>query len=176
MVPEWKFVLRAGSVRRSDKRKSKTRTQSRPAFDNRQIVNGFLSRIRSGGHGAIQGSPLAIADNSRHSLDSTTVRGHVSAAASPAALMEQVWDRSNRSVAPPAALMEQVWDRSHASTASPAALSDKLDRSQHLDRALSKIKNTGAAERQPRQRHYLGRSIGLIKKKSTGRNWRRLDL
>ena len=82
--------------------------KSRPAHDNRPIVNGILWRIRTGapwrdvpekygkwmtvyqrfrrwsesGVWEVVATTLAqaMADNSRHSIDSTTVRGHVSAA------------------------------------------------------------------------------------------------
>ena len=81
--------------------------KSRPAFDNRNIVNGILWRVRTGarwrdmpekygkwmtvyqrfrrwseaGIWAAVATTLgeAIADNSRHSVDSTWVRGHASA-------------------------------------------------------------------------------------------------
>ena len=77
--------------------------KSRPAQDNRKIVNGILWRIRTGvpekygkwmtvyqrfrrwseaGVWEAVASTLAgaMADNKHHSIDSTTVRGHVSAA------------------------------------------------------------------------------------------------
>lgn len=82
--------------------------KNRPALDNRTIVNGILWRIRTGApwrdvpekYGkwmtvyqrfrrwsrariwAAVATTLAqaMADNSRHSIDSTTVRGHISAA------------------------------------------------------------------------------------------------
>ena len=82
--------------------------KSRPAHDNRPIVNGILWRVRTGapwrdvpekygkwmtvyqrfrrwsetGVWEVVATTLAqaMADNSRHSIDSTTVRGHVSAA------------------------------------------------------------------------------------------------
>ena len=82
--------------------------KSRPAGDNRPIVNGILWRIRTGapwrdlpekygkwmtvyqrfrrwseaGVWEVVAMALAqaMADNSRHAVDSTTVRGHVSAA------------------------------------------------------------------------------------------------
>ena len=82
--------------------------KSRPAFDNRMIVIGILWRIRTGapwrdvpekygkwmtvyqrfrrwsgaGVWEVVATTLAqaMADNSRHSVDSTTVRGHVSVA------------------------------------------------------------------------------------------------
>jgi len=82
--------------------------RNRPASDNRPIVNGILWRIRTGtpwrdvpekygkwmtvyqrfrrwsqtGVWAAIAATLtrAMADNSRHSIDSTTVRGHISAA------------------------------------------------------------------------------------------------
>ena len=82
--------------------------KSRPAFDNRQIVDGILWRIRTGApwrdlpekygkwmtvyqrfrrwseagiwEAAAMMLAQAMVNNSRHSIDSTTVRGHVSAA------------------------------------------------------------------------------------------------
>ena len=82
--------------------------KNRPAFDNRQIVDGILWRIRTGApwrdlpekygkwmtvyqrfrrwseagiwEAAAMTLAEAMANNSRHSIDSTTVRGHVSAA------------------------------------------------------------------------------------------------
>ena len=82
--------------------------KSRPASDNRPIVNGILWRIRTGApwrdvpekygkwitvyqrfrrwsaagiwEAVAATLAQAMADNSRHSIDSTTVRGHVSAA------------------------------------------------------------------------------------------------
>jgi len=82
--------------------------KNRPAFDNRPIVNGILWRIRTGApwrdvpekygkwmtvyqrfrrwsaagvwEAVAATLAQAMADNSRHSIDSTTVRGHVSAA------------------------------------------------------------------------------------------------
>jgi transposase len=82
--------------------------KSRPALDNRMIVNGILWRIRTGapwrdlpekfgkwmtvyqrfrrwseaGHWQVVASTLAraMADHSRHMVDSTMVRAHVSAA------------------------------------------------------------------------------------------------
>jgi transposase len=82
--------------------------KSRPAHDNRTIVNGILWRIRTGApwrdvpekygkwmtvyqrfrrwseagvwEAVAATLAQAMADNSRHSIDSTTVRGHVSAA------------------------------------------------------------------------------------------------
>lgn len=82
--------------------------KSRPASDNRPIVNGILWRVRTGApwrdvpekygkwmtvyqrfrrwsaagvwEAVATTLAQAMADNSRHSIDSTTVRGHVSAA------------------------------------------------------------------------------------------------
>jgi transposase len=82
--------------------------KSRPAGDNRPIVNGILWRIRTGApwrdvpekygkwstvyqrfrrwskagiwEAVATTLAQAMADNSRHSIDSTTVRGHISAA------------------------------------------------------------------------------------------------
>jgi transposase len=82
--------------------------KARPAHDNRPIVNGILWRIRTGApwrdlpekygkwmtvyqrfrrwseagvwEAVATILAQAMADNSRHSIDSTTVRGHVSAA------------------------------------------------------------------------------------------------
>jgi len=92
--------------------------RSRPAFDNRMIVNGILWRIRTGapwrdvpekygkwmtvyqrfrrwseaGVWEVVASTLAqaMADNSRHSVDSTTVRGHVSAAGAKGGLANRL--------------------------------------------------------------------------------------
>ena len=92
--------------------------KSRPAFDNRMIVNGILWRIRTGapwrdvpekygkwmtvyqrfrrwsaaGVWEAVASTLAqaMADNSRHSVDSTTVRGHVSAAGAKGGLANRL--------------------------------------------------------------------------------------
>jgi transposase len=82
--------------------------KSRPAGDNRPVVNGILWRIRTGApwrdvpekygkwstvyqrfrrwskagiwEAVATTLAQAMADNSRHSIDSTTVRGHISAA------------------------------------------------------------------------------------------------
>jgi transposase len=92
--------------------------KSRPALDNRMIVNGILWRIRTGapwrdvpekygkwmtvyqrfrrwsaaGVWEVVASTLAqaMADNSRHSVDSTTVRGHVSAAGAKGGLANRL--------------------------------------------------------------------------------------
>jgi len=91
---------------------------SRPAHDNRTIVNGILWRLRTGapwrdvpekygkwitvyqrfrrwsqaGVWEAVASRLAraMADNSRHSIDSTTVRGHVSAAGAKGGLANRL--------------------------------------------------------------------------------------
>ena len=96
--------------------------KSRPAFDNRQIVNGILWRIRTGapwrdlpekygkwmtvyqrfrrwseaGIWEAVASTLAqaMADNSRHSLDSTTVRGHCLGCRRKRGTREQAFGRS----------------------------------------------------------------------------------
>jgi transposase len=92
--------------------------KSRPALDNRMIVNGILWRIRTGvpwrdlpekygkwmtvyqrfrrwsqaGVWEVVAATLAqaMADNSRHSVDSTTVRGHVSAAGAKGGLANRL--------------------------------------------------------------------------------------
>ena len=92
--------------------------KNRPAFDNRPIVNGILWRIRTGapwrdvpekygkwmtvyqrfrrwsaaGVWEAVATTLAhaMADNSRHSIDSTTVRGHVSAAGAKGGLTNRL--------------------------------------------------------------------------------------
>ncbi len=98
--------------------------KSRPAFDNRQIVNGILWRIRTGAHwrdlpekhgkwmtvyqrfrrwseagiweAVATTLAQAMADNSRHSLDSTTVRGHVSAAGAKGDSRTSFWPFAGR--------------------------------------------------------------------------------
>lgn len=92
--------------------------KSRPASDNRPIVNGILWRIRTGapwrdvpekygkwmtvyqrfrrwsaaGVWEVVAMTLAqaMADNSRHAVDSTTVRGHVSAAGAKGGLANRL--------------------------------------------------------------------------------------
>jgi transposase len=92
--------------------------KSRPAGDNRPIVNGILWRIRAGapwrdvpekygkwmtvyqrfrrwseaGIWQVVAMTLAqaMADNSRHAVDSTTVRGHVSAAGAKGGLANRL--------------------------------------------------------------------------------------
>jgi transposase len=92
--------------------------KSRPALDNRMIVNGILWRIRTGapwrdvpekygkwmtvyqrfrrwsaaGVWEVVASTLAqaMADNSRHTVDSTTVRAHVSAAGAKGGLANRL--------------------------------------------------------------------------------------
>jgi transposase len=92
--------------------------KSRPAHDNRTIVNGILWRLRTGapwrdvpekygkwmtvyqrfrrwsraGVWEAVASRLAeaMADNARHSIDSTTVRGHVSAAGAKGGLANKL--------------------------------------------------------------------------------------
>jgi transposase len=92
--------------------------KSRPAFDNRVIVNGILWRIRTGApwrdvpekygkwmtvyqrfrrwseagiwEAVATTLTQTMADNSRHSLDSTTVRGHVSAAGAKGGLANRL--------------------------------------------------------------------------------------
>ena len=92
--------------------------RSRPAQDNRTIVNGILWRIRTGApwrdvpekygkwmtvyqrfrrwseagiwEAAASALAQAMADNSRHSIDSTTVRGHVSAAGAKGGLANRL--------------------------------------------------------------------------------------
>jgi transposase len=92
--------------------------KNRPAGDNRKIVNGILWRIRTGapwrdvpekygkwmtvyqrfrrwsraGIWAAVATTLAqaMADHSRHSIDSTTVRGHISAAGAKGGLANKL--------------------------------------------------------------------------------------
>lgn len=92
--------------------------KNRPAFDNRPIVNGILWRIRTGApwrdvpekygkwmtvyqrfrrwseagiwEAAATVLAQAMADNARHSIDSTTVRGHVSAAGAKGGLANRL--------------------------------------------------------------------------------------
>ena len=92
--------------------------KNRPASDNRPIVNGILWRIRTGapwrdvpekygkwmtvyqrfrrwseaGIWEAVATTLAqvMADNSRHSIDSTTVRGHISAAGAKGGLKNRL--------------------------------------------------------------------------------------
>jgi transposase len=92
--------------------------RSRPALDNRPIVNGILWRIRTGApwrdvpekygkwitvyqrfrrwsaagiwEAVATTLAQAMADNSRHSIDSTTVRGHVSAAGAKGGLTNRL--------------------------------------------------------------------------------------
>jgi transposase len=92
--------------------------RSRPAQDNRRIVNGILWRLRTGApwrdvpekygkwmtvyqrfrrwseagiwEAAASTLAQAMADNSRHSIDSTTVRGHVSAAGAKGGLANRL--------------------------------------------------------------------------------------
>jgi transposase len=92
--------------------------KNRPASDNRPIVNGILWRIRTGApwrdvpekygkwitvyqrfrrwsqaglwEAAATALAQAMADNSRHSIDSTTVRGHVSAAGAKGGLKNRL--------------------------------------------------------------------------------------
>ena len=92
--------------------------KSRPAQDNRTVVNGILWRIRTGApwrdvpekygkwmtvyqrfrrwseagiwEAAASALAQAMADNSRHSIDITTVRGHVSAAGAKGGLANRL--------------------------------------------------------------------------------------
>jgi transposase len=92
--------------------------KNRPASDNRPIVNGILWRIRTGApwrdipekygkwttvyqrfrrwskagiwEAVATALAQAMADNSRHSIDSTTVRGHVSAAGAKGGLANKL--------------------------------------------------------------------------------------
>ena len=92
--------------------------KNRPASDNRPIVNGILWRIRTGTpwrdvpekygkwstvyqrfrrwsqagvwEAVAMTLARAMADNSRHSIDSTTVRGHVSAAGAKGGLANRL--------------------------------------------------------------------------------------
>ena len=92
--------------------------KNRPSFDNRPIVNGILWRIRTGGpwrdvpdkygnwmtvyqrfrrwsqaglwEAVATALAQAMADNSRHSIDSTTVRGHISAAGAKGGLKDRL--------------------------------------------------------------------------------------
>jgi transposase len=92
--------------------------KNRPALDNRMIVNGILWRIRTGApwrdvpekygkwmtvyqrfrrwsragiwEAVATTLAQAMADNSRHSIDSTTVRGHISAAGAKGGLANRL--------------------------------------------------------------------------------------
>jgi transposase len=92
--------------------------KNRPALDNRPIVNGILWRIRTGApwrdvpekygkwmtvyqrfrrwsragvwERVATTLTQAMADNSRHSIDSTTVRGHISAAGAKGGLANRL--------------------------------------------------------------------------------------
>ena len=92
--------------------------RNRPAGDNRSIVNGILWRIRTGApwrdvpekygkwmtvyqrfrrwsqagiwEAVATTLARAMADNSRHSIDSTTVRGHISAAGAKGGLANRL--------------------------------------------------------------------------------------
>lgn len=92
--------------------------KNRPAQDNRTIVNGILWRLRTGApwrdvpekygkwmtvyrrfrrwsqagiwEAAASRLAEAMADNARHSIDSTTVRGHVSAAGAKGGLANRL--------------------------------------------------------------------------------------
>jgi len=92
--------------------------KNRPSFDNRPIVNGILWRIRTGApwrdvpdkygnwmtvyqrfrrwsqaglwEAVATALAQAMADNSRHSIDSTTVRGHISAAGAKGGLKDRL--------------------------------------------------------------------------------------
>ena len=92
--------------------------KNRPASDNRPIVNGILWRVRTGApwrdvpekygkwatiyqrfrrwskagvwEAVATTLAQAMADNSRHSIDSTTVRGHVSAAGAKGGLANRL--------------------------------------------------------------------------------------
>ena len=92
--------------------------KNRPASDNRPIVNGILWRIRTGvpwrdvpekygkwitvyqrfrrcskagiWEAVVTTLAQAMADNSRHSIDSTTVRGHISAAGAKGGLANRL--------------------------------------------------------------------------------------
>jgi len=98
--------------------------KSRPAFDNRQIVNGILWHIRTGAprrdlpekygkwmtvyqrfrrwseagiwEAVATTLDQAMIDNSRHSLDSTTVRGHLWAAGAKGGLANKLWPFAGR--------------------------------------------------------------------------------
>jgi len=92
--------------------------KNRPSSDNRPIVNGILWRIRTGApwrdvpekyrnwmtvyqrcrrwsqagiwEAVATTLAQAMADNSRHSIDSTTVRGHISAAGAKGGLSDKL--------------------------------------------------------------------------------------
>ena len=65
--------------------------KSRPSGDNRPIVNGILWRMRTGiWEAAATVLAQAMADNRHHSIDSTTVRGHVSAAGAKGGLANRL--------------------------------------------------------------------------------------
>lgn len=122
--------------------------KNRPASDNRAIVNGILWRIRTGapwrdvpekygkwmtvyqrfrrwsraGTWAAVATALAqaMADNSRHSIDSTTVRGHISAAGAKGGLANRLLaDRGAGSPVKFIVSVTQTASRS-ASTSRPA--------------------------------------------------------
>ena len=122
--------------------------KSRPAHDNRPIVNGILWHLRTGapwrdvpdkygkwitvyqrfrrwseaGIWEAVASRLAeaMADNSRHSIDSTTVRGHVSAAGTKGGLANRLL--AARGAGSPVKFIVSVMQTvSHSSSTSPAA-------------------------------------------------------
>ncbi len=122
--------------------------KSRPAHDNRTIVNGILWRIRTGApwrdmpekygkwmtvyqrfrrwseagiwEAAASVLAQAMADNSRHSIDSTTVRGHVSAAGARGGLANRLL--AARGAGSPVKFIVSVMPRaSRSSSISPAA-------------------------------------------------------
>src|SRR5271169_199821 len=122
--------------------------KSRPAHDNRTIVNGILWHLRTGapwrdvpekygkwmtvyqrfrrwseaGVWEAVASTLAqaMADNSRHSIDSTTVRGHVSAAGARGGLANRLL--AARGAGSPVKFIVSVMPRaSRWSSISPAA-------------------------------------------------------
>jgi transposase len=108
--PEWRLLKDLLPPERGRK--------NRPAFDNRPIVNGIFWRIRTGApwrdvpekygrwmtvyqrfrrwsqaglwEAVASALAQAMADNSRHSIDSTTVRGHVSAAGAKGGLSDRL--------------------------------------------------------------------------------------
>ena len=122
--------------------------KSRPSFDNRPIVNGILWRIRTGApwrdvpekygkwmtvyqrfrrwseagvwEAVATMLAQAMADNERHSIDSTTVRGHVSAAGAKGGLANRLL--AARGAGSPVKFIVSVTQKaSRSSSTSPAA-------------------------------------------------------
>jgi len=130
--------------------------KNRPAFDNRPIVNGILWRIRTGApwrdvpekygkwmtvyqrfrrwsaagvwEAVATTLAQAMADNSRHSIDSTAVRGHVSAAGAKGGLANRLLAARGAgspvrfivSVTPPASRLPSTLPAAKRPTARPS--------------------------------------------------------